>query len=836
VLVAPAGAGKSFLLHQWASARPDLQFVWLRLEAADNGPVRFSQRLLQGLADVTPGITDLAPLTSLHGGGLGTPLLEALEQHLEDSPEVVIVLDDFHHVTNAALVNDLGRLVDLLPPQVHLVLSTRIDPPLALTHHRLHRDLTEFRQSDLALDETESSQLLERISGRPVPADSVAALVTRTEGWAAGLQLAGVTLRLHPDTDDFVTQFSGDDRLVADYLSQEVLDAQSVRRRRLLLRISVLDTMCADLVTVLTGEPNAQLILEELERESIFLVALDSRREWFRFHHLFRDLLRYRLQAENPAVVAVLLQQAANWHIAHGRVDVGIEYLLRAEAWDAALEAIVTSGSGVFERGEMATAISWIRRVPEAVRSGRHRVNLLLGALLIPEGHVAEAEDVLRQVAADARASAGEQVSAQCLLSVLAQWKPRPEASIKTASRALDMLADLGDAPIPDLLGLGDRSSLETMAMISGGRAHFLAGHIRVARDWLERALVTHGAAYSAWRIHGLGSLALLEAWSGRTTHAEALVNEALAVASDVGLLSHPSTSDAFLALTMVALQRGEPHRAALSLREGVLRSEANRRSQLSWIGHFELAMLQAADVKSDQAITTILSNTDEAWVPPPPIVADHLLALHARLLRFRGAPDLALRILGDMGAVPAPLAVEHVAAALELGRFDQARKYLETLLPLDAATEPLMEVERLLLQAQLAAGEGFPRRASPLLAEAMSVGQRHSLVDVFVWAGPSVVELVSRHGDHTTFREVVLTRARQVHAPSLTALLVDPLTDREMEVLTYLPSRLTNAELAERCFVSVNTIKTHMAHIYQKLAVPNRTEAITRARELGLL
>jgi LuxR family maltose regulon positive regulatory protein len=836
VLVAPAGAGKSFLLHQWASARPDLRFVWLPLEATDNDPVRFSQRLLQGLAAVNPDIADLAPLLSMHGGGLGTPLLEALEQHLVGAPEAVIVLDDLHHLSNAALINDLGRLVDLLPPAVHLVLSTRIDPPLALTHHRLRRDLTEFRQSDLALDETESSQLLERISGRPVPPDSVAVLVNRTEGWAAGLQLAGVTLRLQPDTDSFVTQFSGDDRLVADYLSQEVLDAQSVRRRRLMLRISVLDEICADLVSLLTGEPNAQLILEELERESMFLVALDSRREWFRFHHLFRDLLRYRLQAEDPPAEARLLHQAAEWHFARGQVDVGIEYLLRAGAWHAALDVIVTSSSRVFERGEMATVIGWIRRIPEAVRSGRHQVNLLLGVLLIPEGHAAEAEDILRRVATDASASAAEQVCAQSYLSALAQWRPRPETSIKAATRALDMLAQLGDGPIPDLLGLSDRSSLETMVLVSGGRAHFLAGHIDRARDWFERALVTDGAAYSVWRISGLGSLALLEAWSGRTALAEALANEALGVAQEVGLLSHPSTSDAYLATTLVALERGEPHRAALSLREGALRSEANRRSQLSWIGHYELALLQAADGNSDQALSTILSTTDEAWVPPPPIVADRLLALQARLLRLKGAPDQAGRVAGDGGTVPAPLAVEHAAAALELGRVDQARKSLESLLSLDASAQPLLHIERLLLQAQVAAAEGFPEEASVLMAEAMSLGQRHSLIEVFVRAGPSLVEMVTAHGDHGAFREVVLKRSRQVRSPALTASLVDPLTDREMEVLTYLPSRLTNAELAERCFVSVNTIKTHMAHIYQKLAVPNRTEAIARARELGLL
>ena len=169
MLVAPAGAGKSVLLHQWASTHPELHFVWLPLAAVDDDPVRFSQRLLRGLGEVNPDVSELTPLVPMNGGGLGTPLLEALHTQMTELPEVVIVLDDLHHLSNGVLVADLGRLVDLLPPQVHLVLSTRIDPPMALTRHRIRRDLTEFRQVDLALSETESAQLLERITGRTLP-------------------------------------------------------------------------------------------------------------------------------------------------------------------------------------------------------------------------------------------------------------------------------------------------------------------------------------------------------------------------------------------------------------------------------------------------------------------------------------------------------------------------------------------------------------------------------------------------------------------------------------------------------------------------------------------
>lgn len=564
LLVAPAGSGKSVLLHQWASTHPEREFVWLDVVSADNDPVRFSKQLLSGLAAIRSGFGDLVNLVAMHGGGIGTPLLEALAAQMAELPATVIVIDDFHRLSNAMLVDDLGRLLDLLPPEAHLVVASRADPPIGWLRHRTHREISELRQSDLAFDEAESAELLERIIGRQMEADSVAALVNRTEGWAAGLQLAGVTLRLQPDANAFVAQFSGDDRLVADYLGEEVLQLQTQERRQFLLYSSVLNQMCGGLLRHVTGEQNTQLILEELERESMFLVPLDNHREWFRFHHLFRDLLRYRLRAEDPDAERRLLTQAATWYLERGEVGVAVEYLLRAEDWDGALDVIVTQGSEVFERGEMATVIRWIDQIPTTARADRHEVSLLLGVLKGIEGHLAGAEDVLRREATHPRASAGERACAQTFLAALAQWRPNPVNSVQQAERAIEMLDNLNGSDVPDLLHLTDSQSLETIATISGGRAHFLAGHIAEARDWLQRGLGTLGATYSIWRVSGLGSLGLLEAWCGRTARAEALADEALAIAREVGRLNHPSTADAYLALAFAALERRTSSRRPL--------------------------------------------------------------------------------------------------------------------------------------------------------------------------------------------------------------------------------------------------------------------------------
>jgi LuxR family maltose regulon positive regulatory protein len=492
-------------------------------------------------------------------------------------------------------------------------------------------------------------------------------------------------------------------------------------------------------------------------------------------------------------------------------------------------------GPEIFEGGQMATVIRWISEVPSTVRDGRRDVSLLLGFLLGAEGQAAAAEDVLRMVVADPEATQGERACGQTLLATMAQFRSNPELTVEMAHEALDQLDQLEGRPVPVLIGLGDPQSLRTMALGSCGRGHFLAGRMEEAREWMERGLDSAGAAYSAWRIGILGSLALVEAWCGRLERAEALADQALGVARDVGVLDHPVTADAYLAIGRVALERGQPRRAALALREGCLRAEANRRDPLTWVGRLLSAQRLAADGHADQAMAAMTTARRELDAPPPPVVEHALLALRCRLLRLGGAPDEAGRLLGSAPTGSPSLLVEAAAAALTLHQFDQARKLL------DGApwpgSEPGPAVEHQVAAAWLASAEGSADEAGERLAAAMETASLHGLVEAFVLAGPAVVRLVVDHPEVSPgFRDTVLARAREAIAPAPGGDLADPLTDRELEILSYLPSRLTNTELAQQCYVSVNTIKTHMAHIYRKLEAANRNEAIVRARALGLL
>ncbi|MET0974431.1 MAG: LuxR C-terminal-related transcriptional regulator [Leifsonia sp.] len=701
LVVAQAGAGKSVLLTQWTSSH-DLETIWIDVVVDDDDPDHFVRHLIDRLRPLHSGFAALAPVASVSEGGLGSRFVEGVVALLAEAPASIIVFDDLHHLSNAAILADLVRMVELLPANVHVVFSSRSDLPLAWSRLRVSGSVGEIRQAELAMSADESAEMLERIAGLSLDPESLAVLVEKTEGWAAGLQLVGITLRQHEDPQRFIADFGGSDRFVADYLTEEVIGTLSDENRRVILELAVFDRMSAELVAAVIGGTHAQGVFAELERGSMFLIPIDDRREWYRFHHLFRDLLRFRLRSEDPPAEAALLLRAAEWHLERDEAAEAVDYLLGAHEWERAIAAILGHGSSIFERGEMSSVIRWIVRIPESIRTGHVDLSLLLGILSGMGGQTAFAEDILHHVATSSTATPGQRACAYAFLAAAVQWRPRPETSVEVAIRALEIVEGLGDEPTPDILRLTDRQSLETITLISGGRAYFLAGELDSARDWLVRGLATEGAAYSLWRISGLGSLGLLEAWVGNAELAEDLAMEALALAKEVGALDHPATADAYLAMTFAAFDRGELGRAAVSLTEAAARTELNGRAQLAWICHFaSVVIAPSLDVPEP---------FERPVGPPPRIVAERLSAL----------------------SVPG----EPTATRTRLGQ--------------------------------------------PALAE--------------------------------------------------------PLTDREREILAYLPTHFTTTELADKCYVSVNTIKTHMAHIYRKLQVTSRRGAILRATELGLL
>ncbi|POH72592.1 LuxR C-terminal-related transcriptional regulator [Arthrobacter glacialis] len=770
LIIAQAGAGKSTLLRQWAAQQTGRAIAMFRIEAADDDPARFVHRLVEALAAVDPAIAKVSALSTFSEGGLGEPVISVLVAALGRMPEVVIVVDDAQRLSNVDLIDDLGELLLQAPGNIHVVLASRADPPIALSQYRLSDELLELRNVELAFTAEEAAQLLERTTGHRLSTPSVRALHARTEGWAAGLQLAGLNLRQVPDPDAFVAAFGGSDRLVADYLAEEVLEALPFDQREILLRMSVLEDMCAGLVHAVTGRDDAQSILEQLHGDSIFLMELDSRREWYRFHHLFRDLLRSQLRAGGSTDERSILSVAADWQLARGRAKEAIEYLLRGRFWERALEAMLSNAFEVLVNGDMPTVVGWLLRVPESTRSNYIDADLLLGTLALEDGgglgmfldQDGPAGDQLG--ARNRRSSDAGFLAAQILLAT------RPEL---TAAAACRQIREFPSADKPciaatgDELGAPQNSAGRLDVLVAGGRAFLLAGQIDQARELLVQGL-GEAAAGSHERVGALSTLSLLEAWCGKVKRAESLICEALLSAREAGMLADRSVTDAYLAAVMTSLRRGD---ADLPAEAEPLRMPATSFPQ---------------DQEEPESLSTML--------------------------------------------------FERAVSSLTLGDPERARGIVGSWPELVLDPDPLAVVQCHILLSWVATCDNEPFEARRHLGDAVKMAEIHGLVGVFVRAGPVILRrLRDISGPQAAFRDIILAHAQQSVDPRQQAL-PDPLTDRELEILSYLPTRFTNVELADRCFVSVNTIKTHMVHIYRKLDATNRDAAIGRARVLGLL
>ncbi|WP_374311740.1 LuxR C-terminal-related transcriptional regulator [Microbacterium sp.] len=822
LIVAPAGAGKTVLLSQWAQSRPDIAVAWFDISTADTAPAAFAHRLVCGVRAVVPELSVPAAPVEASEDRLGDAFLEDFTGALADAGEIVLVFDDLDRLTGTAILADLWRMVDLLPPNAHAVFSSRVDLQLGWSRHRLQHGLIEIRQRQLAFDDETTARVLVRIAGKAVSDDAVAAVAARTEGWAVGVQMTALSMRFSDDPERVVGELAETDRLIVDYLSEEVLDAIERERRDALMRIAVVDEVSAGLVEALAGVDGARF-LAELERDSMFIVPVPGRTGWFRFHRLFRDLLRYRLRAMDGSAEPRLQEVAADWYLAQGAAETAVEYLLRARRWDRVIERVLASGRDVFEDVRTATVSGWLRRVPVEVRSQNLDAEMLFAIAEGMTGRGLVAVEALRGLVSSDRLTTGQRQVALAYLAAGVQFHPHAELFIDAAREAVAVLDAHPDAPLPDLLGLTSRPLLRYLAQGSLGRAHLFLGELAPARRALEEVIETAGFIYAPYRVHLLGSLALVNALDGFLLAAAEQSDEALAAAREFGLLAHPAPADAYLARAVVAIQRGEPDVGALALAEGSIRAAANQRTQLMWVAHGAGLRIDPADPQLAAA---------EPPGPPPPLVRQGFTAVAMRRARLQGTPTAPPAPATEWS----PLAFEEIAGLLADGQSALAHGRLAQLRLEHDADAPLPAVEFELLQAWSRSLEGRRPQARERLAAAVVLAEPQWLIDPFIRSGPVIAELLEELiPSKGEFVRTILARARTAAGTGRRAL-AEELTPRELELLAFLPSRLTIADIAARCFVSTNTVKTHLGHIYRKLGVSGRDAAIERAVELGLI
>ena len=855
---APAGYGKTVLLADWAR-RGEHPVAWLSLDAGDNDPARFWRHAVAALDRARPGTGErvaplLGPPAPTSFQGLVTALINDLA-----GEEALLVLDDYHVINAQQVHESLSFLVEHRPAGICVVLASRSDPPLGLARLRARGQLTEMRAAELRFTPAEAGELLQH-AAPALPDASVAALAARTEGWAAGLALAALSLRGHDDAAGFVAAFTGSHRYVLDYLAEEVLERQDEQLRTFLLETSVLDRLSGPLCDAVTGREGSQALLERAERAGLFVIPLDEARDWWRYHHLFADLLRARLQQEQPGRLAQLHRNAAAWCEEHGMADDAIGHAVAAGEMLWAARIIEQHFDLVFYiRGGAATIDRWMSVIPAEVVRSRPRLLLAQAIMAATSGHFEVVEPLLDAVACAPHdwadepfepaggAAASNLINVPALTTLVrsfaAQYHGDAEA---TAAFATQTLAKI--KPGERLLSANAQIFLAVAEWLRGRLTeaeHAIAASVT---GWREAGQLT----MAAWSYY---SLVLIQRAQGRLDAALKTCQQALDTLVSSGLPA-PAAGLGYVGLAEIAYQRDELDLALRHATEGIALCRQFVYSVALADGLATLAMIRQATGDPAGALEAI---TEAGQASPGPAgLLNPAPARRARLLLAQGDLAAAASFAQDNGLGPddeQDYAREpgHLVLARILLAQEQPGQALALLDRLHAAaaaqgrTGSLIEIGALRALALTASGE--EAGAVTTLAEALLHACPQGQIRVFVDEGPPMAallgQLIAAQRTGKAAAEVplgYLARLQRAFGPGRSARdpvpsgIVDPLTSRELEVLEMVAAGQSNQAIARELVVTLDTVKKHVGHVLGKLGATNRTEAVARARELNLL
>lgn len=869
----PAGYGKTTLLAEWA-ARSSRPVAWLSLDNDDNDPVRFWRYVIAALERVYAGVGEsalalLGATERLPGGAAVTALINCLT--VRDA-EVVLVLDDYHLIRSPAVHEGLAFLLDHLPPRLHLVLAGRSDPPLPLAGLRGRGRLAELRAADLRFTPAEVDDLLDSLWGLHVSAEVSAALAERTEGWVAGLQLAALSLRHQPDPSAFVAAFSGSHRFVLDYLSEEVLAHQSEDVRAFLLATSVLGRLCGPLCDAVTSRTDGQAMLETLERANLFVVPLDERRHWYRYHQLFADLLRARLGQRFPDAAAGLHRRAAAWYEQHGRLGDTVHHAQEAGDHELAARLIErVMEELIWWRSEGATLARWLAALPQDVLGARPRLSLGRAIQALVAGRLEEAA-TLAMVAERSCSTMDD----DC-------YAPTVE---RTASELVNVPAAIGfvHAAVAVQRGQAERANqfavqaiahlaeedrqLRAVVEVVAAEAAWLTGDLTQAEKALDRFIVSQQTERQPQRAtHALFDLGQVQVARGQLRAATQTYRRGLALLAPPDRSPHPSAVLQHLGLAEVLRQQGDLAAARHHAIEGVELSRMFYSTQAMATGMATLAWIQFAVNDHETARSTIaeaaeaVANSEVVALFNP--VPSEQIRLRLALGEFGDALHwVAERGLCDEDDLPYAREREYLVYARVLIACGNPARALRLLHRLEVAATAAERqgslVEVAVLQALALDAAGKPAGATDAIAQALARAQAEGYVRVFADEGAPMGALLrtflasARRGNVPAEDRALVDYAGRLLDAVLTAPnavgsiaaytaapspgLVEPLTERECEVLMLLTAGKSNREIADALVVTLDTVKKHLTHIFGKLGATSRTQAVARARELGFL
>ncbi len=853
---APAGFGKTTLLAEWLGemSAADSCVAWLSLDPSDNEPAVFWTYVVTALRGAVPSVGSRV-LELIASSPLSTELvLTTLLNELAAVPgEVWAVIDDYHLVDHPDIRAGMTRLLEHLPPSVHVVLGTRADPDLPLARWRARGELVEIRAGDLRFTAEEAAAYLTEVAGQQLAAADVDLLEERTEGWIAALQLAALSLRGREDVSGFIARFAGNDRYIVDYLVEEVLAHQLEPVRAFLLHTAVLDRLTGPLCDAVIGGDGGSPMLESLHRANLFLVTLDDQREWYRYHRLFADVLRARLLAEQPDLVPLLHRRASRWFEAHGSVDEAVRHALAAPDIDRAVRLMELAVPAIRRDRQEAMLLGWLKALPDDAVRRSPVLSVFRGYMLMIGGDLDAVEPRLDDAE---RALAGVPDGVAPPWAITDDLRTLP-ATIATFRASLAQAR--GDVPgtahharrALDLAGPGDH-------LARGGAAGFL-GLAEWATGDVSSAVATFSQAVAD--LHAAGNVVdalnstvmLADMWlvAGRPGTARRLLEEALQLAEARGEALTSAAVDLQVGISELDLEVADLESATrhLDLAEALGRRASRVESRYRWFAARSRVVEASGD--PEQAIA-LLEVAEQHYRPGFFPDVRPLAAMKARVRIRQGNLPHAADWARERGlsATDAPEYLsefDHLTLVRLLIAQHRAHPAAGGLAPADALLERLAEaadssgragslLEIRMLQALVLEAQGRRSQALACLGEAWTqapepAGYRQLVLE----EGAPMIALLRDAGvagGAGPWQQVsAVSSARSPAAPSAEAL-----SDRELQVLRLLDSELSGPQIARELFIAHNTLRTHTKHIFAKLDVTSRRAAVRRARERGLL
>lgn len=869
LVAAPAGFGKTTLLSAWIAARGQ-RAAWLSLDEGDSDAARFLSYAIAALQTIEPttGAGVLSALQNPQAPALDT-LLTALINDISALPgQIVLVLDDYHLIDAEPVDRALAFLLDHMPSQLCLVIATREDPPLALARLRARGQLAEVRASDLRFTLGEAVEFLNQVMGLSLTPEDVAALEARTEGWVAGLQLAALSLQGRQDVSGFIQAFAGDHRYIADYLVDEVLRRQPDQVRDFLLQTSILDRLHGSLCDAVTGQQEGDARLESLARGNFFVVPLDDQRQWYRYHHLFADVLRAQLQAEQPGLASTLHGRASAWHERHGSLSEAIGHAFSAGDDSRAADLIERSLPMVRRSRLSATLLRWLRTLPDDVVRRRPVLCVAYATALMSNGELEDVESWLREAERWLDASPGEREQRggmvvadegefQLLPGLIAVYRAGHAylrgdipATVTHARQALNLV------PEDDHVTRGAAGALLGLAFWTSGDLEAAQREYAAGMESLQRAGMISDV------VNGATTVAAISMAQGRLRDAERTLELATQRAVEMGEPSLHGMADFLVGLSELRRERNDLNAARehlLRARDLALGSEATH-NRARWC--VAMALIERAHGDLDGTLSLL----DEAEHQPGPDFfpkARPVPSLRARIWIAQGRPKDALRWARERGLTTGdelsyPREHEHITLARAL--LAQAASD-----PTDGDTRHASELFQRLLQAAEAGGrmgavieilalQALAHRAHDdgsaalaALERALALAEPEGYVRVFVDEGEpmqALLEACVQRGIEPGYVRLLLSAfgaeggesSEPTEPIKVRQSLIEPLSERELDVLRLLATDLDGPEIARELNVTLNTMRTHTKNIYSKLGVNNRRAAVRRAEELGLL